>query len=78
MIKVYTKTNCFPCKLTKRKLQELGVDFKEINVDEDLAALEYLMEFGLRSLPVVFKDDELLISGGFAPNILNQCFRGVS
>lgn len=76
MITLYTKTNCFPCKMTKRKLQELGVNYKEINVDEDLNALEYLMERGLTSLPVVFKDDELLISGGFAPNILNQCFRG--
>ena len=70
MIKVYTKNNCASCTFTKRKLQELGVDFKEINVDDDLAALEYLMECGLRSLPVVFKDDELLISGRYAPNIL--------
>lgn len=73
MITVYTKTNCFPCKMTKRKLQELGVNYKEINVDEDLNALEYLMECGLRSLPVVFKDDELLISGRFAPNLLETC-----
>ena len=72
MITIYTKTNCFPCKLTKRKLQDLGVNYTEINVDEDLNALEYLMECGYRSLPVVFKDDELLISGGFAPNILEN------
>lgn len=73
MITVYTKNNCASCTFTKRKLQGLGVNYKEINVDEDLAALSYLMECGLRSLPVVFKDDELLISGGFAPNILETC-----
>lgn len=73
MITVYTKNNCMPCKMTKRKLQELGVNYQEINVDEDLSALGYLMECGFRSLPVVFKDDELLISGGFAPNILETC-----
>ncbi|ALO80890.1 glutaredoxin domain-containing protein [Enterococcus faecalis] len=73
MLTVYTKNNCFPCTMTKRKLQELGVNYKEINVDEDLAALEYLMECGLRSLPVVFKDDEAIITGGFAPNILETC-----
>lgn len=70
MITVYTKNNCMPCKMTKRKLQELGVNYKEINVDENLEALEYLMECGFRSLPVVFLDDEPIITGGFAPNIL--------
>lgn len=70
MIKVYTKNDCFPCKMTKRKLQELGVNYKEINVDENLSALEYLMECGMRSLPVVFKDDEPIVIGGYAPNIL--------
>ncbi|ASZ75606.1 glutaredoxin-like protein [Enterococcus phage phiSHEF4] len=72
MITVYTKNNCMPCKMTKRKLQELGVNYKEHNVDEDLSALEYLMECGFRSLPVVFKDDEPMVTGGFAPNILEN------
>lgn len=70
MITVYTKNNCFPCKMTKRKLQEMGVTYHEINVDEDLSALNYLMECGLRSLPVVFKEDEPIVTGGYAPNIL--------
>lgn len=70
MITVYTKNNCMPCKMTKRKLQELGVNYKEINVDENLEALEYLMECGFRSLPVVFKGNELVVAGGYAPNIL--------
>ena len=70
MITVYTKNNCASCTFTKRKLQELGVNYQEINVDEELSALEYLMECGFRSLPVVFKDDEPIVTGGFAPNIL--------
>ena len=70
MITVYTKNNCMPCKMTKRKLQELGVNYKEINVDENLEALEFLMECGLRSLPVVFNNDEPVVIGGYAPNIL--------
>ncbi|UGO52513.1 glutaredoxin [Enterococcus phage KEF1] len=73
MITVYTKNNCASCTFTKRKLQELGVNYQEINVDEDLSALEYLMECGFRSLPVVFKDDEPIVTGGFAPNILETC-----
>lgn len=72
MITVYTKNNCMPCKMTKRKLQELGVSYKEINVDEDLSALEFLMECGFRSLPVVFKNDGPIVIGGYAPNILEN------
>lgn len=71
MITVYTKNNCMPCKMTKRKLQELGVNYKEINVDENLEALEYLMECGFRSLPVVFNSNGApMVTGGYAPNIL--------
>lgn len=71
MIKVYTKNNCASCIFTKRKLQELGVNYKEINVDEDLEALEYLMECGFRSLPVVFNSNGApMVTGGYAPNIL--------
>lgn len=72
MLTVYTKNNCFPCAMTKRKLQEMGVTYHEINVDEDLSALNYLMECGLRSLPVVFLGDEPIVTGGFAPNILEN------
>lgn len=62
-----------PCKMTKRKLQELGVNYKEINVDEDLNALEYLMEYGFRSLPVVFNENGApMVIGGYAPNILEN------
>ncbi|ASZ75704.1 glutaredoxin-like protein [Enterococcus phage phiSHEF5] len=73
MITVYTKNNCMSCKMTKRKLQELGVNYKEINVDENLEALEYLMECGFRSLPVVFNENGApMVTGGFAPNILEK------
>ncbi|QEL53350.1 glutaredoxin [Enterococcus phage phiNASRA1] len=72
MITVYTKNNCFPCKMTKRKLQELGVNYQERNIDEEPEHLEYLMLCGFRSLPVVFKDDEPIVTGGFAPNILEK------
>ena len=72
MITVYTKNNCASCTFTKRKLQELGVNYQEINVDDDLSALGYLMECGLRSLPVVFLDDEPIVTGWFAPNILEN------
>lgn len=69
MIKIYTKNNCMPCKMTKQWLKNNGVDFKEVNVEEDLEAFNKLVEMNLRTLPVVFKEYEL-IAMGFQPQNL--------
>lgn len=58
MITVYSKNNCQQCKITKRKLTSMGITYHEYNVDEDPKALEYLLERGLRSLPVVVTEDD--------------------
>lgn len=70
MIEIYTKNNCMPCKMTKNWFRNNEVNFKETNVDNDLDALNYLIENNLRTLPVVFDDSEI-ISLGFAPNKWN-------
>ena len=36
----------------------MGIDYHEYNVDEDPKALDYLLERGLRSLPVVVIEDD--------------------
>lgn len=36
----------------------MGITYHEHNVDEDPKALEYLIERGLRSLPVVVTEDD--------------------
>ena len=36
----------------------MGIAYHEHNVDEDPKALEYLIERGLRSLPVVVTEDD--------------------
>lgn len=69
MIKVYSKTNCVACKMTKNWLKNNNLDFKEVNVDDDLDAYNYLMANNLRTLPVVFKEYEL-IAMGFQPQNL--------
>lgn len=74
MIKVYSKTNCVACKFTKNWLKNNNLDFKEVNVEEDLDAYNYLMANNLRTLPVVFKDDEL-IAMGFQPQNLKNLSR---
>lgn len=58
VVTVYTKNKCPQCEITKRKLHILGINYHEHNVDEDPKALEYLIERGLRSLPVVVTEDD--------------------
>lgn len=53
MVVLYTKDKCPQCKFTKRKLNELNVDFKEINVIKDAEALAHIKSLGYESVPVV-------------------------
>ena len=39
--------------MTKRFLNEHNLDFKEVDVDEDEAAMARLRKLGVKSLPVV-------------------------
>ena len=62
-ITVYSKHNCFPCKMTKRFLAEHGIMYTEKNIDEDLNALEYVMEKGVKQAPAIFVNDQLFATG---------------
>lgn len=57
MIKVYSKPDCMPCKMTKKFLTDHDVPFEEIDVEEDEAALELIKFHGYYSLPVVTTND---------------------
>ena len=57
MIKVYSKPDCMPCKMTKKFLSDHDIPFEEINVEENEAALELIRFHGYRSLPVVTTND---------------------
>lgn len=73
MITIFTKNNCPLCIFTKRKLNELGIKYIERNIDDEPEVIEYLTLCGAHSVPVVFKDGEILIVGRYAPNILETC-----
>lgn len=60
-----------PCKMTKNWIKNNNLNYKEFNVDDDLEAYNYLLTNNLRTLPVVFKDAEL-IAMGFQPHNLKE------
>ena len=64
MLTVYTKKTCPNCDKAKALLDSKGVAYATINVEEQPAARDLLVGMGLRSVPQIFKEDQLL-PGGF-------------
>lgn len=69
-ILVFTKPGCRQCKMTKRKLNELGKDFEEVNVMEDENALSHVKELGYQALPVIEFGETVF--QGFRPDQLEK------
>lgn len=66
MIIVYSKPNCPYCKKAKGYLAKAGFDFKEINVQEDAVALDFIKnQQGHKTVPQIYYNDKLLVDGGY-------------
>lgn len=65
MVTVYTKNTCPQCKMVKKQFAAKGVEFEEINVDEQPSYIDDLKAKGFSSLPVVEYND--FSFSGFAP-----------
>lgn len=64
MIKIYTKNNCPFCDQAKSLLENKGKMYIAVNIEENDAERQFLVDQGLRSVPQIFKDNTLL-PGGF-------------
>ena len=60
--KVYTADGCMQCTMTKKTLDKYSVPYDTFNIDEDEAAMDYVLavaeETGDRTLPLVEYQDE--------------------
>lgn len=56
MVTVITSPSCQPCRFTKKRLNDLGVEFVERDVSTDSEALELAKNLGYNSTPVVILD----------------------
>lgn len=54
---VYTKPGCVACNGTKRKFDNLGIDYDLIDITIDHDAREYLLSQGFQEMPVVMVGD---------------------
>jgi|TARA_B100000745_G_scaffold245762_1_gene167834 glutaredoxin 3 len=64
MIKVYTSHSCFYCTRAKNYLDNLGIDYQTLNIQEDIDARDFFVKSGFRTVPQIFVDDQLLCNGG--------------
>ena len=73
MIKMYTTSWCPDCHAAKRALQLKGLDYQEINIEEDEQAAEYVMSVngGRRSVPTLVSGDTAHSLSGFRPQKLD-------
>lgn len=52
---IYTKPDCQPCRITKRKLDAAHIYYTEVDVTKDPAALAYVKDtLGYTGAPVVY------------------------
>lgn len=65
-ITVYSKPRCVQCDATKRALRKQGLDFAEVDMSQDLSALEMVKEMGFQQAPVVVAGDDAW--SGFRPD----------
>lgn len=56
-VTVYTKPVCPGCNQTKKYLKENNVAYKEVDLSQDIDALNMIKEMGYRQVPVVFFGD---------------------
>lgn len=65
-ITVYSKPNCVQCNATKRALVKNGLEFAEVDLTQDEAALATVKALGYQQAPVVFADGDHW--AGFRPD----------
>jgi glutaredoxin len=63
MITVYSKNNCPYCTRAKALLELNDIEYTEINIEQDSNARKRIVEAGLRTVPQIYIDDQLLPGG---------------
>ena len=65
MLIIYSKNNCPFCVMAKNYLQQKNIAFREINIEQDTEAREFIQQQGLRTVPQIFMDNKIFVEGGW-------------
>jgi glutaredoxin-like protein NrdH len=67
---VYTLPSCVQCDSTKRFLTKNLVEYKEINLSQDAASMDFVRSLGYTAAPIVVAGDDSW--SGFRMDKLNE------
>lgn len=65
MLTVYSKTVCPYCVQAKNYLKAKNINFREINIEEDADAREFIQGQGHRTVPQIYMDGKIFVEGGW-------------
>ena len=65
MLTIYSKTVCPYCVQAKNYLKSKNINFREINIEQDAEAREFITQQGLRTVPQIFMDGKIFVEGGW-------------
>lgn len=66
MLTVYSKTVCPYCVNAKNYLKSKDIPFREINIEQDNEAREFITGQGLRTVPQIFMNGKIFVEGGWS------------
>lgn len=73
-VKIYSTTWCVYCRMVKEYFDKLKVPYQEINLEEDQAAMHYIMsKSGNAGVPQIEIGDELIL--GFDRPRIDQALK---
>ena len=63
MITIYSKNNCPFCTRAKALLESKDINYTEINIEQDADARKRIVDAGLRTVPQIYINEQLLPGG---------------
>ena len=66
MLTVYSKNNCPFCEQAKAYLRTKNINYREVRIDQDDEARDFIMAQGHRTVPQIYMDGKIFVEGGWA------------
>ena len=66
MLTIYSKTVCPYCVNAKNYLKSRNINFREINIEQDPEARDFMQSQGHRSVPQIYFMGKIFVEGGWA------------
>lgn len=66
MLTVYSKTVCPYCVQAKNFLKSKNITFREVNIEQDDQAREFIQSQGHRTVPQIYLAGKIFVEGGWS------------